>query len=337
MSKVRIAILGATGFSGQKLTELLLSHPQVEISYLSSRIEKETPYAEIFPRLKNKTHLFCEPFSLKKAIERADIFFLALPHTVSMKIAPELLKAKKRVIDLSADYRLKNPSLYKKYYNFKHCDLENLKKSVYGLPEIFRRDIARARLVANPGCYATAVILSLYPSLAENIVEGEIVIDAKSSISGAGKTPTSKNHYCNVVDNIWVYKPFFHQHLPEITQVLFTLTQKKPQVIFTPQVVGVKEGIYLTVFFTLKKNLKKARLFKIYEKYYQNSFFVRIRQDTVSLKDVVGTNFCDISLFQEGRKVIIATAIDNLLKGAAGEAVQNMNIMLGFDEKLSLC
>jgi N-acetyl-gamma-glutamyl-phosphate reductase len=334
MSKVKVAILGATGFTGEKLVEILVSHPKVEIVYLSSRTKKTVPYEGIFPKFLKKTNLKCYPLNLKEAIKKADIFFLSLPHTVSMQFVPQLLNMNKKVIDLSADYRLKNTSLYKKFYGVSHKDKKNLKKAIYGLTEVFKKDITKAELIANPGCYATSILLALFPLLKANIINNLIYIDAKSAITGAGRKPLLEYHYSNISNNIWAYKPFTHQHVPEIVEIIKRKLSKTIKINFVPHVVGIEAGIYSTLYVSFKKKIDFKYLFGLYEKYYKDAPFVRIKKDIPRLKDVVGTNFCDIGfgLDKEGKFGVIISCLDNLIKGAAGSAVQNLNIMQGWKE-----
>jgi N-acetyl-gamma-glutamyl-phosphate reductase len=334
MKKIKVAVFGATGFTGEKLIELLLSHPYVEITYLCSRTEKEISFTEIFPRFLKKTDLKCQPLDLKKAIKSCEVFFLSLPHTISMRYVPFLLKNDKKVIDLSADYRIKNPSLYKKYYKISHKDKKNLKKAVYGLGEIFKEKIKNAQLVANPGCYATTIILALYPLLKEGIIKSSVFVDSKSSITGAGRKPYLEFHYTNISNNLWAYKPFLHQHLPEILEVLEEATDKKVKIGFVPHVVGVEAGIYSTFYVEFEEKISLSFLDKIYKKYYKNYPFIRIHRNLPKLKDVIGTNFCDLgfALDEEKKQAVIVSCLDNLIKGAAGNAIQSLNIMYGLKE-----
>ncbi|RKY38939.1 MAG: N-acetyl-gamma-glutamyl-phosphate reductase [Candidatus Omnitrophota bacterium] len=332
--KIKVAILGATGFTGEKLVELLLKHPGVEITYLGALLEKPTLYSKLFPKFEGKINLICELPKISEAVEKADIFFLALPHTISFKIAPSILKAKKKVIDLSADYRLKNSKIYEEYYKKKHQDKRNLKQAVYGLVEFLKEEIKKADLIANPGCYPISVILALVPLLKEDMVKLRIIVDSKSSVSGGGRKPLIDYHYLSVSNNIWAYKPFFHQHTPEIVEVLKYLSKKEAEITFIPHVVGIEAGIYSTIYVDFKKKIDTKGVFKLYQNYYRDAPFVRIKESLPKLKDVVRTNFCDIgfSLDGSGRKGVICSCIDNLMKGASGNAIQNMNVMYGFDE-----
>ncbi len=330
---VKVGVIGATGFTGEKLVEILLNHPKVEVAYIASRTKKPLLYSEIFPKFAQKTKIKCEPINVGKAVDSCDFLFLALPHTVSMRFVPAILSKGKKVIDLSADYRL-NASLYKKFYNTTHLDSKNLKKAVYGLPELFAAKIKKTQLVANPGCYATSLILALYPLFNQNLVEVKVAVDSKSAVTGAGRKALLDFHYSNIENNFWAYKPFLHQHQPEVCRVIKGKSGSSPQLSFLPQVAGFEAGIYTTVHCSFKQRITQARLKTIYQDYYKDSFFIRISNSLPKLKDVVGTNFCDLgfAVDKSGRNGIIVSSIDNLIKGAAGQAVQNMNLMLGLGE-----
>jgi N-acetyl-gamma-glutamyl-phosphate reductase len=270
-----------------------------------------------------------------------DLIFLALPHTVSMELAPKLLKPGKRIIDLSADYRLKDTRVYQQFYHTRHTDKVNLGRAVYGLPELNRPKIKSAVLVANPGCYPTVSILALAPLAAFRLAEPDsITIDAKSGFTGAGRKLAEGFLFAEVNEDFKAYKVGAHQHSPEIEQELSKLAAEKIKITFVPHLLPVNRGILATIY--AKKNqkskIKNQKLIKIYQNFYKKEPFVRIRaeEDFPRLKDVVGTNFCDIAIKEEAGKIIIVAAIDNLLKGASGEAVQNMNIMYKFPEYTAL-
>lgn len=334
----KVAVLGATGFTGEKLVSILLNHPKVEITYLASRTPTAIPYHSLFPRFFGKTKLYCENFNVDKAVDNSDILFLSLPHTVSMEIVPYLLKKKKRVIDLSADYRIKDALLYKRYYHSSHKDKANLRKAVYGLTEIYKGSIQGARLIANPGCYPTSIILPLFPLLKERVIDDKVIVDSKSAITGAGRKASIDYHYVNISNNLWAYKPFAHQHIPEVVSALKDKTGVKIELNFVPHVVGVEAGIYSTIYLSFKNRITDSKIKNFYKEYYKGCPFIRIKKELPKLKDVVGTNFCDIGFVidEKGRNAVIASAIDNLVKGAAGSAVQNMNVMLGWDETSGL-
>ena len=333
---MKVAVIGATGFTGEKLIEILLKHPKAEISYISAVLDKELAFSELFPKFKNRLNLVCEKLDLAKASAAADIIFLALPHKVSFSIAPYFIKKKKTVIDLSADYRIKDTKVYEAFYKAKHLDLENLKKAAYGLPEFFRIDIKKAKLIANPGCYPTATILSLGPLLKEGFIK-DVIVDAKSGITGAGRKASLDYHYAHVNGNSFCYKPFGHQHLPEMNQILSKISGKKVSLRFSPHVIPVERGILITAYATLIEAVSETKIKSVYKKYYKNEPFVRFFDKTLpQLKDVIESNFCDIGFKLEGKNIVIVGAIDNLIKGASGQAVQNMNILLGLDETMGL-
>ncbi|MDI6758874.1 MAG: N-acetyl-gamma-glutamyl-phosphate reductase [Candidatus Omnitrophota bacterium] len=338
---INIGIIGVTGYTGEELIDVLLRHPQVRIAVVCSRSGQSVKISDIFPKFKGRIDSVCAEIDLKKITEESDLVFLALPHTVSMEIAPALLKAGKKVIDLSADYRLKNISVYKKFYNTKHKDKINLGLAIYGLPEIYRLKIKNARLIANPGCYPTVCILALAPLLALDLIEiNSIIIDAKSGTTGAGKKLAEGLLFDEVNEDFKAYKVNTHQHAPEIEQELSKLAGKKVNITFVPHLLPISRGILATIY------VKKARhqapdtkhLISLYKKFYKKEPFVRIKDSGgfPRLKDVVKTNFCDIGIYDNKDSIIIIAAIDNLLKGASGQAVQNMNIMYKFPEHTAL-
>jgi N-acetyl-gamma-glutamyl-phosphate reductase len=335
------AIIGATGYAGEELIDILLRHPEARIRNISAKIDKPKRVSDIFPRFKNRIDLVCSEPDVKQISETCDLVFLALPHTVSMEIVPSLLKPGKKVIDLSADYRLKDTKIYEKFYHTKHKDKLNLSQAVYGLPEIYRAKIKDARLIANPGCYPTASLLALAPLVAFNLIEGNsIIIDAKSGVTGAGRKIAEGFLFSEINEDFKAYKVNIHQHAPEIDQELSKLAGKKLSVTFTPHLLPLNRGILSTIYVKKSKKLKgkSQNLIALYKKFYKKEPFVRIREegDFPRIKDVVRTNFCDIGIKDDADSIIIICAIDNLLKGASGQAVQNMNIMYKFPEYTAL-
>lgn len=333
---IRVGIVGISGYSGFTAIKLLLSHSQVRLTYVSANTTTGA-VADIWPQLKSRTKLYCKKFDVNKAAKLCDIVFLAVPHTISMEITPKLLAKKLRVIDLSGDYRLKSAASYKKWYGKKHTDARKLSKAIYGLPELYKAKIAKADLVANPGCYPTAAILALAPLVAlQNKAIDSIIIDAKSGISGAGKKLASTLMYAEANENLTAYKLFNHQHTPEIEQYLTSIAENDVTVTFTPHLIPVNVGIFETIYVQLNQKFKRSNLNTIYSKFYKTEPFVRVlkKGQVPELKNVAGTNFCDIGLAYDKTKnqLIITSAIDNLVKGAAGQAIQNMNIMCGFRE-----
>jgi len=335
-TKTNVAVIGATGFTGEKLIELLLGHPRVTVSYISAKIDKECAFSEIFPHFKGRLDIICKNLDMEEAVSKAQVIFLALPHKISLEIAPFFLKKKKIVIDLSADYRFKDVAVYEQYYKTTHTDSANLRNAVYGLPEFYRDAIKKTQLVANPGCYPTVSILSTAPLLKAKLLEN-IIIDAKSGITGAGRHASLAYHFAHLHGNLFSYKPFGHQHLPEITQILSDIAKTKVQLRFSPHVIPAERGILATIHGQLTKAMDIKELNALYTQCYEHEPFVRfLGQQLPQLKDVIETNCCDIGLQTEGKNIVIVGTIDNLIKGASGQAIQNMNIICGWDETLGL-
>lgn len=336
---IKAAIIGVSGYTGKEAFSLLLKHPQVRISYVGAN-KTQGAMATLFPEFLNKTTANCELFDVKHLPE-CDVVFLALPHTESMSVASHFLKKGIRVIDLSADYRLKSAAIYEKWYGHKHTDSGNLSKAIYGLPELHRVKIKKATLLANPGCYPTAAALGLAPIIAvrsQAIVH--VMIDAKSGVSGAGRKASIPLLFTETNENFKAYKVLSHQHTPEIEQTLTGVAQRKMSVDFVAHLLPLNRGILNTMYVRLSQSITLNKLHAIYEKFYKTEPFVRVLPLTMQpeLKHVVGTNMCDIGLAvsADGKTVVVTSAIDNLVKGAAGQAVQNMNLMFGFNETCGL-
>jgi N-acetyl-gamma-glutamyl-phosphate reductase len=333
---IRVGIVGISGYSGLTILELLLSHPKVRVTYVGANTTTGK-LSEIWPRLSGRTELVCETFDATKAITNCDLVFLATPHSVSMTIVPQLLNGKIKVIDLSGDYRLSSASLYKKWYGHAHSDSRNLKKAVYGLPELYRTKIKQASFISNPGCYPTAAILGLAPfvSLFPELIDS-IIIDAKSGVSGAGRQAKIPYSFCEVNESFRAYKVLKHQHSPEIEQYLTRIADKDILVDFVPHLLPINRGILETIYIRTKEKVSLPQLHSVYRKFYKKEPFVRIcpLEEQPELKNVNQTNFCDIGLSvgSNGNLITITSVIDNLVKGAAGQAVQNMNIMNNFEE-----
>jgi len=331
---IRVGIVGISGYSGLETLKLLLKHPHVRVMYVSAN-NTTGPVTEIWPELAGKTKLFCEKYNAKKAIDLCDVLFLAVPHTAAMEITPKLIEAGKRIIDISADYRLKTIREYKKWYGVDHKDSKNLSKAVYGLPELYREKIKKAKLVANPGCYPTAALLALVPItyLYHELVDS-IIIDAKSGTSGAGRKASKALLFSEVTESIRAYKVLNHQHLPEINSYLAHIAKKNFDITFVPHLLPINRGILETIYVRLNKKLSVNKVYSIYKKFYKTEKFVRILKPGLQpeVKNVSKTNYCDIGFAVNKNMLVITSAIDNLLKGAAGQAVQNMNIMFNFKE-----
>jgi len=337
---MKIAIMGATAYSSRELIKLLLRHPaKLEINYLGSRQEGELKISDIFPIFEGVTDLALQPHGPEHVPDNTDLVFLTLPHTVAMTCVYALMERAFRVIDFSADYRQKNTAVYKERYGTDHTDQKNLKISVYGLPELYAKEIAGARLVANPGCYPTPAILSLAPLVREKLIDpSHVVVDAKSGVSGAGNKPTQRTHFPECNENVEAYKIGVHGHEAEIAQVVSWQAGEDVSVLFVPHLIPMNRGILTTIYAVLKEDKTEAEIRGLLEDAYKGCVFVRVKPEGVlpRTKDVLDTNFCDIAVRVIGRKVVLVSAIDNLTKGAASQAVQNMNLMLGLDETAGL-
>lgn len=341
MKKLRVGVVGATGYTGEELVRILSRHPNAEVTYVSGKDDRNEKIQEIFPYLRNTLDLKCNAFSLEEAIEKTDLVFLSLPHTLSMQSAPLFLKAGKRVVDISADYRLQDTKTYEKFYKTAHQDAAHLREAVYGLPELNREKIKTAKLIANPGCYPTGSILGLTPGLASGVFdETSIQIDAKSGVTGSGRKADKALHFSEVNESLKAYRLFEHQHVPEIDQALSGVSKKPVSVVFVPHLVPINRGILSTIYVKLAKKMNTEELIAVYKKFYAHEPFVKVYDAgrLPEIKHVVNTNFCDIGLKvnEEKNLAVIVTAIDNLQKGAAGQAIQNMNIMCGFEETAGL-
>ena len=334
---LKVAVVGATGYTGEELTRILLNHPKIKITSLTAKLDEEKKYSEIFPRFLDRCDLMCKNLDVAEVCSKADLIFLALPHGVSMRYVRRFLKEGKRVIDLSADYRLKDKGLYEKWYKIRHIDEANLKNSIYGLPELYKNKIKRASLIANPGCYSTAALLCCLPSVSGNHFElSEIIIDAKSGLTGAGRKAHIDLHFSEINENVKAYKVASHQHTPEISQELSGISRQNIQPIFVPHIIPINRGILTTVYLQYKEKISQEYMQDLYKDFYKDSPFVKVldKDKLPQIKDVVYTNYCHIGLKVDEEKglVIVVGVIDNLLKGASGQAVENMNIMYGFKQ-----
>jgi N-acetyl-gamma-glutamyl-phosphate reductase len=337
---MKAAVFGASGYTGQELTRILSGHPEVDLVAVTSRRFDGLQVSEVFPSLCGLTSLTYQNASPADIAEICDIVFLALPHGISMAIAPAFISAGKKVIDLSADYRLRNVGIYEKWYA-KHTGAGILNEAVYGIPELYRPQIKEARLVANPGCYPTSIILGLAPALKNRLVDvNTIIADSASGVSGAGREPQTGSLFCEVDGGFKAYKVGKHRHTPEIEQELNRLAGEEFFISFTPHLLPVKRGILSTIYANLKKDVTLAELHSLYSSFYGQEKFVRIcpAGSLPNISSVCGSNFCDIGLTIDLRtkRVIIISAIDNLIKGAAGQAVQNMNILCNWQEDTGL-
>lgn len=327
MGKYLIAIIGASGYTGGELLRLFCFHPDVEVVSVTSRQYKGKSVSEVFPFLNGCYDLRFK--SISEVKDEADFYFLALPHGVSMLHARKFLEYGK-VIDLGADFRLKDIEKYRKWYG-DHQDTDLIKESVYGLPEINRENIKNAKLVANPGCYPTSVILGTYPLVKEGIVEEPVIVDSKSGVTGAGRSPSPNLHFPEVNENFNPYKINGHRHLAEMEEQLGI------KLIFTPHLLPIDRGILSSIYAKTKKDVTLKEIEEIFQKYYGNEKFVRLLGNRAPhVKDVRGSNFIDIGWAIDGSILKVFVAIDNLVKGASGQAIQNFNIMAGLPEETGL-
>ena len=332
---IKVGIIGGTGYTGIGLVGILLRHPEAEIEWVTSKSYAGKKLSDVYPHLSGLTDIVCQKPEIKNLVKKVDIVFSCLPHGQVMEIAGDIISAGKKLIDLSADFRLKDVKSFNEWYKVKHPNPELIKDSVYGITEI--NNVKGVKIVANPGCYATAAILGAAPALSEKLVEENIVVDAKSGISGAGKALTQDAHYPECNEGISPYKVADHRHMPEIEQELSLASKSKVEIVFTPHLTPMTRGIMTTIYMKLKKKVDAEKLVKIYEDFYKGKKFVRILKNTLpSTKYVNGTNYCDISVVVKDKNVIVVSAIDNLIKGASGQAVQNMNVLLGLPEDIGL-
>ncbi len=342
MSKVvRVAIVGSTGYGGVELLRLLLTHPKAEITSVISTSTAGVSMAEGYPHLQGIVVDLLDELDVTRIAQEADVVFLASPPGVSTTLSPQLLDLGLKVIDLSGDFRIKLPEVYEQWYNKKAASLNDLAKSVYGLSEVFTNEIRHTDFIANPGCYATATLLGLIPAVqAEWIDVNTIIIDAKSGVSGAGRGVSLGVHYAEVNENLSAYKLNKHQHIPEIEQALSRIANQKVITTFSTHLVPMTRGIMSTMYATLNKNLTNEQFIHLYQEYYKNRIFVRVRDigKWPATKEVMGSNYCDIgfSVDERTNRITIISVIDNLVKGAAGQAIQNLNLMYGWDESLGL-
>jgi len=317
----KVAIVGATGYTGAELIKILINHPYFEITSLFSSNGGEK-IEDIYPAFKGVFE-----FDIKKAeiseIAKHDLVFLAVPHKTAMAFVKELY-GKIKIVDFSADYRL-NQANYEKFY-CPHIDIDNLKNSVYGLPEYFRDDIKNSSLVANPGCYPTATLLGLLPFV--DFIEGAVFVDAKSGVSGAGKKLSENTHFVTIDENMFAYNPIKHRHSVEIKE------KSNLDINFVPHLLPINRGMMISIYATLKDKNIDAK--QILQKKYQNEEFIRIKDQPVDIKSTAGTNFCDIFVMQNGNSIFINTSIDNLLRGASSQAVVNANLMMGYEENVAI-
>jgi N-acetyl-gamma-glutamyl-phosphate reductase len=338
---MKAGIIGASGYTGAELMRLLYGHAEVEVVYVTAHSYAGEEVTGLYPHLHGYNGMSYQEFNLKEALSQADFHFIALPHGESMQVVPPLLDGGAKVVDLSADYRLSDPVVYRHWYGIEHNSAHLLEEAVYGLPEIFADEISQADLVAVPGCYPTAVILALAP-LADAGYEGlkEVIVDAKSGVSGAGRALSLATHYPQAEGSVKPYNVEGHRHIPEMEEVLKTLYGGYAGIIFTPHLVPMSRGILATCYIKMGKKASAVNIASLYREYYKERPFIVLEDEGgfPETKAVSGSNFCRIGWHLDATKgvLVVVSAIDNLVKGASGQALQCMNIMMGWNEDLGL-
>lgn len=336
--KIIVGIIGATGYTGSELTRILTQHKQVDLGLITSRSYAGKKISDIHPYLKGICDMELSEYSMEKIMD-LDLVFLALPHGVSMDFVKKIGLNGPKIIDLSGDFRLKNKEIYEKWYGKEHVMPDGIDEAIYGLPELFRKEIAKANLVANPGCYPTSSILAIAPAIRENLINSDgIFVDSKSGVTGAGAKPTKVTHFPRANEDFRPYKVGSHRHTPEMVEVLSKNSGKDVNLLFTPHLIPLNRGILTTVYSRSIKDISQEELVKIYEDSYQDEPFVRVRKNPPNVQAVRGSNYCDVypKVIEKTGQIVLMSAIDNLVKGAAGQAVQNMNIMVEFDERTGI-
>ncbi len=338
---IRAGVVGASGYTGAELMRILLSHPEYELTYVTANRYAGEKVSNLYRSFKGFIDLNFEEFDISRLDQLCDVVFVCLPHGESMKYVPGMLAAKKKVVDLSADFRFREASVYERWYGEQHACPSHLEYAVYGLPEINREEIKGARLVANPGCYPTATILGLLPLVKKNHISGAIMVDAKSGISGAGRKTTLSTHFPQAADSVSPYSVAGHRHTPEIEVTLGALSREnRVDIVFVPHLIPMNRGILCTIYAPVKNINNKTELFEIYRETYAGEPFVKVLPVGTypETKAVQGSNMCHISieLIENKEIAVVMSAIDNLVKGASGQAVQNMNLMCGIPESSGL-
>lgn len=339
MDKIKVGVVGATGYAGAEICRLILGHPQAELAAVSSVSFQGMALSKVYPAYYQVCDMVCGEQS--EVVDRSNVVFAALPHGLSQELAAECAAKSKAFIDLGADFRLESEELYTQWYGGTYTDKALHEQAVYGLPELFRDQIKGKKLIANPGCYTTAVPLALAPALAAGLIERQgIIADCKSGVTGAGRKPTQSNHYPELNEGFTAYKVASHRHTPEMEQTLSKLCGEPVKLTFVPHLLPINRGILATCYAKLTPGATKDALWEAYKKQYQGEYFVRLLSEgqVPNVKNVRYTNFCDVSLFVDERTgtFIGISAIDNMVKGAAGQAIQNMNLAFGIEETAGL-
>ncbi|MCI8532472.1 MAG: N-acetyl-gamma-glutamyl-phosphate reductase [Lachnospiraceae bacterium] len=334
---IRVGIIGATGYAGGELVRLLLGHKEAKIVWYGSRSYVDRKYADIYQNMFQLVDDICQDDNMEAMAEQVDVIFTATPQGLCASLVKEEILHKVKIIDLSADFRIRDVSVYEKWYGMEHRAPQYMKEAVYGLCELNREAIKKARLIANPGCYPTCSFLSVYPLVKEGLIDPDtLIIDAKSGTSGAGRGAKVDNLFCEVNENIKAYGVTGHRHTPEIEEQLSLAAGKQVLINFTPHLVPMQRGILVTAYASLKKDISYEEVKAVYDRYYEKEYFVRVLPEDVcpQTRWVEGSNFVDVNFKIDPRtkRIVMMGAMDNLVKGAAGQAVQNMNLMFGVDE-----
>lgn len=334
---IRVGIVGATGYTALELLKILVNHPHCEVTSLTSR-DEGTPHIDtVHPSLRGQFDLKMEPLDIRRLVNQVDCAFCCLPHAASAEIVGQLVEGGIRVIDFSADYRFNSLETFEKWYQVKHPDPDRLGNVPYGIPEFFRAEIRSAKVVANPGCFPSSALLPLAPLLKRELIRTEpVIVDSKTGVSGAGRKPNLKFHFPECNESTAAYGVGTHRHMPEIDELIQRITGATIQTVFTPHLTPMDRGILSTIYVHSTHGATVFDLMKALGEYYEHEPFVRITDQLPATKDVSGTNFCDITVRQAGSTIIIFSALDNLIKGASGAAVQNLNVMYGFPETTAL-
>lgn len=337
---IKVGIIGVTGYAGQQLLSLLIKHKEVEIKFISSNTYQGKNISEVYGNYKKyfENKLISQE-EAENSLNEIDVLFLALPHGLSENITKLALEKNVKVIDLGADFRLDDSTEYEKWYGVKHIYPQINNQAIYGLPEINREKIKASKVIASPGCYPTSAILGVAPLLKKQLVKGNsIIIDSKSGVSGAGRGVKIDSLFSEVNENFKAYNIFKHRHTPEIEQEMKKIANEDISIVFTPHLIPINRGILSTIYLDLKEELDEKALYNIYNEFYKDEYFIRINENLPEIKNIKNSNICEIGLRvdKEKKKVVIVSVIDNLIKGAGGQAIQSMNIMFNLDEKEGL-
>ena len=334
--KLKVGIYGGSGYGGAELLRILLFHPHAEVVRVTANEHAGKAVGEVHRNLYGLTDLRFEAAPREpESLEDLDCIFLALPHGQALEIVPRL-PSRVKVVDLSGDFRLSDATEFLQHYGREHTAAELQREFVYGLTEINREQIKRARLISNPGCFATATLVGLAPLVAAGVVDGRVVVDAKTGSSGSGAKPAANTHHPQRMNSFYAYKPFTHQHMPEIEQTLRAVGDWTSDLIFMTHSLPVSRGIFASIYVETKSEMRGADAHALFADFYRDSFFIRLVEGSPDINWVKMTNFCDLGMAARGRQLVVFSALDNLVKGAAGQAVQNMNLMFGLDERAGL-